>query len=253
VRSAAAGFTEESFTALLPPAFAMTQKLACAGAGSHSEFITVFGLDPQSIADRVKASEESSRVPTLGQSVVHGMIGFTLVSLGGFAPWVLAGRWFYRNTGEAGLYGTCAVVFMGLSGLVLHRLIIGPASLLRFYKIFSLAFLAYSIAWTIGWMVLRGDVGSVVGLLAGTAAMGAILALAFGACNEMFKVVALLFASNALGYFIGQWAEKTLLATNVTLAKASWGLFYGLGFGAGIGLAFHACQRAARKLIADQR
>jgi hypothetical protein len=69
----------------------------------------------------------------------------------------------------------------------------------------------------------------------------------------MLKVIALLFASNALGYFVGQWAEKTFIASNVTIAKASWGLFYGLGFGAGIGFAFHACQREARELIAGLR
>src|ERR1041384_1066425 len=130
------------------------------------------GLDPQSIADRAKVSGQPTRVPTLSESVLRGTMGFTLVSLGGFAPWVLAGRWFYRNIGEAGMYAVCAVVFIGLSGLLLHRLIIGPGSLIRFCKIFSLAFIAYAIAWTIGWMALRGNAGSIVGLLAGTAAMG---------------------------------------------------------------------------------
>src|SRR5207247_7897663 len=104
----------------------------------------MFGLDPQSIAGCAKASGQSPRVPTLGESVLRGTIGFTLVSLGGFAPWVLAGRWFYRNIGEVGLYATCALVFIGLSGLLLHRLIIGPGSRVRFYKIFSLAFVAYA-------------------------------------------------------------------------------------------------------------
>ena len=75
----------------------------------------MFGLDPQSIADRVKVSGQSPGVPTLGESVLRGMIGFTLVSLSGFAPWVLAGRWFYRNVGELGLYVACAIVFMASS------------------------------------------------------------------------------------------------------------------------------------------
>jgi hypothetical protein len=34
----------------------------------------------------------------------------------------------------------CAIVFIVLSGLLLHRLIIGPGSLGRFYKLFSAAF-----------------------------------------------------------------------------------------------------------------
>jgi hypothetical protein len=33
------------------------------------------------------------------------------------------------------------------------------------------------------------------------------------------------------------------------LAKAAWGLFYGLAFGAGIGFAFHVCQAEARRLL----
>src|SRR5437773_9294554 len=103
----------------------------------------MFGLDPQSIVERVKASGQPPRVPTLRESILRGMIGFTLVSLGGFAPWVLAGQWFHRNVGEAGLYAVCAVAFIVLSGLLLHRLIIGPSSLVRFYKIFTLAFAAY--------------------------------------------------------------------------------------------------------------
>ena len=73
----------------------------------------------------------------------------------------------------------------------------------------------------------------------------------------------MLFVANAAGYFVGEWAHNAVLAfkegnalglvlersTRATLSKAAWGLFYGLGFGAGIGFAFHACQAKARKLI----
>lgn len=224
----------------------------------------MFGLDPQSIADRDKASGQSARVPTLRESVLRGMIGFTLVSLGGFAPWMFAGRTFYRAVGETGLYVACAVVFVLLSGLLLHRLIIGPGSLGRFYKVFTLAFLAYAVAWTIGWMTLRGNIGSMVGLLAGTTAMGVLLAQAFAARNATWKIIAVLFVGNAVGYFVGGWAHNAVLAlkelhvlgivldraARVMLSKAIWGLFYGLGFGAGIGFAFHSCQSEARRLIA---
>ena len=223
----------------------------------------MFGLDPQSIADRVKVSGQSPRVPTLGESVLRGLIGFTLVSFGGFAPWVLAGRWFYRNVGEVGLYAGCAIVFIGMSGLLLHRLIIGPGSLVRFYKIFSLAFVAYSIAWTIGWMTLRGVAGSIVGSLAGMAVMGAILSHGFAARGAAWKIIAALFVANAAGYFVGESAHNAVWAlkegnalglvlerpTRATLSKAAWGLFYGLGFGAGIGFALYVCQAKARKLI----
>ena len=223
----------------------------------------MFGLDPQSILDRIKTSGRPPRVPALGESVLRGMIGFTLVSLGGFAPWVLAGRWFYRNVGETGLYAVCALVFIGLSGLLLHPLIIGPGSRVRFYQIFSLAFVAYSIAWTIGWITLRGVTGSIVGSLAGMAVMGAIFSHGFVARGVALNIIAALFVANAAGYFVGESAHNAVWAlkegnalglvleraTRATLSKAAWGLFYGLGFGAGIGFAFHGCQAKARKLI----
>jgi|ERR1051325_1325772 hypothetical protein len=224
----------------------------------------MFGLDPQNIAGRVKAFGQPLRTPTLGESLLRGTIGFTLVSLGGFSPWVFGGRWFHRTMGEAGMYAACAFIFVGLSGLLLHRLIIGPGSLVRFYRIFGLAFVAYAVAWTIGWMTLRGSVGSIVGLLAGTAAMGAILARGFAAPGVALKVIAVLFFANAAGYFAGQWAHDWVLAlkegnalgivleksTRAMLSGVAWGFFYGLGFGAGIGFAFHTCQAQARKLIA---
>ena len=39
----------------------------------------------------------------------------------------------------------CTAIFIGLSGLCLHRLILGPGSLSRFYKLFSLAFAAFIV------------------------------------------------------------------------------------------------------------
>jgi hypothetical protein len=226
----------------------------------------MFGLDPESIISRVKASGQTPCAPTLVKSVLRGAIGFTVVSLGGFAPWVLAGRWFYRNVGEAGLYTACAFVFIGLSGWLLHRLIIGPGSVIRFYQLFSLAFLAYAIAWTAGWMALGGVSGGIVGLLAGTAAMGVILACGFAARGAAPSIIAVLFLTNTAGYFLGEWAHNGVAAlqedqipgitldrpTRAMLAKAAWGLFYGAGFGAGIGFAFYACQAKVRKVLAGQ-
>jgi hypothetical protein len=223
----------------------------------------MFGLDPQSIAERVKASGQPAHVPTLRESVLRGMIGFTLVSLGGFAPWVLAGRWFYRNMGEVGLYLVCATVFIGLSGPLLHRLIIGPGSLVRFYKIFGLSFFAYAVAWTIGWMLFGGFQGSLAGLLAGTTVMGAILACGCARCDAVLKIIPVLFVANGAGYFIGEWAYNFIptlkegnalgivleRSTRAALARAAWGLLYGLGFGAGIGFAFHAAQAEVRKIL----
>lgn len=226
----------------------------------------MFGLDPKSIADRAGPSGQTVRVPTLGESIRRGMIGFALVSFGGFAPWVMAGHWFYQYLGEAGLYAACAIAFMGLSGLCLHRLIIGPGSLVRCYQIFSLAFIAYAVVWTIGWMTLRGITGGIVGAFVGMVAMGMIFAFGFEARHMTITIVIALFVGNVAGYFVGEQAHNAVLAlkeentlgivlekpTRILLSKTAWGLCYGLGFGAGIGFTFHTCQAKARKIIAEQ-
>src|SRR5688572_9196427 len=129
-----------------------------------------FQLDAGQVVERVRAEGQVPEVPSLGSFVQRGIVGFTVLSVAGFAPWAVMGRWFYRNLGETGLYIVCAVVFIGLSGPLLHRLIIGPGSLSRFYKLFGVTFAAYSVLWIAGWMTLRGHPGSLVGLLAGTAA-----------------------------------------------------------------------------------
>lgn len=224
-----------------------------------------FQLDPQSIAQRVQTIG-SAGVPTLGTSIWRGVVGFTIVSVAGFAPWALFGRWLHRHAGEAGLYAICMVVFIGLSGLLLHRLIIGPGSLARFYQLFGIVFAAYSVAWMAGWMSLRGHWGSLVGLFAGTAVMGWMLTRAFDARAETPKVIAALFVFNSIGYFVGGWVEGSLLAMNessilgVPVAKETrrliamllWGVCYGIGLGAGLGVAFYLCQRNARALLASK-
>lgn len=201
-----------------------------------------FQLDPPSLAQRAGTLP----APSLGQSIVHGAIGFTLVSVAGFVPWAVAGKWLHRLVGEAGMYVACMIVFIALAGICLHRLIIGRGSLARFYKLFSVVFVAYSIAWIAGWMFLRGHLGSVVGLLAGTVIMGGMLACAFDASAQTFKVMAALFVLNAIGYFVGGLLEARVPGIP---GKLLWGVCYGLGFGAGLGLAFYFCQAEARRLI----
>jgi len=202
-----------------------------------------FSLDPDSIAQCARGQY----FPSLGASIVRGAVGFALLSVAGFVPWAVFGRQLYRAIGEAGMYAVCALVFLALSGPLLHRLLIGTGSLARFYKIFTVAFTAYSIAWIAGWMSLRGHPGSLAGLFAGTAVMSVILAAAFDAWRALVKLIAILFLSNAAGYFTGGVAEANVPGV---AGKLLWGVCYGLGFGAGLGWAFHECQSAARRLLA---
>ncbi len=180
--------------------------------------------------------------------MVRGIVGFTIVSVAGFLPWPIFDHWF-RGLREMHLYLACTILFIGLSGPCLHRLILGPGSLARFYKLFTIAFFAYAVVWVAFWMKLRGDAGSIGGLLGGTAAMGAILALAFDARRALLRIIAALFVLNTLGYYAGGWIEGKLIIEHRLAAMLLWGACYGIGFGAGLGVAFHVCQERARALL----
>ncbi len=203
------------------------------------------GLDPQSVVDRVKASGSPARVPTLAESVIRGALGFAVLSVLSFTPWVFAGP----QLGRMGMYAACTVLFIGLSGPLLHRLIVGPGSLPRFIPLFGAAFGSNAVLWVAAYMQFGGHLGSLIGLLAGTAAMGGILVAAFEAKNAALKSIAALFVLNTLGYYVGWWVEGLLAKSHLTAAMLLYGVFYGLGLGAGLGLAFHFCQKAVREKL----
>jgi hypothetical protein len=225
--------------------------------------VSWFKLDPQTLAAAQTGNSPQARPLSLTSSIVRGALGFCIVSIAGFVPWAIFGRTLGQQIGEAGMYVVCALVFIALAGLLLHPLIMGRGSLGRFYRLFPIAFGAYSVAWILGWMTLRGHPGSVVGLLAGTAIMGWIFTRAFKAPDALLAVIAVLFVANSIGYFVGGWVEGWLInlkewnlpaplsgrRAQVRTAMLAWGVFYGLGLGAGLGHAFHRCQREARRLL----
>jgi hypothetical protein len=209
----------------------------------------VFQLDPQSIATRTLASPHPITLPSLGSSIVRGAIGFTAVSVAGFLPWPIFDHWF-PSLRETHLYIACTLIFIGLSGPCLHRLILGPGSLPRFYKLFALSFIPYVAVWVTLWVAMRDERGVVAGFFGGTAVMGLIFSLAFRAPRATPKSIAALFVFNILGYYAGQRIEGKLIIDHPLVAILLWALCYGIGFGAGLGAAFHVCQAQARELIA---
>jgi len=210
--------------------------------------MSLFQLDPSSIAERTQTAGATASLPTLGTSVLRGLIGFTVVSVAGFLPWPIMDHWF-PSLREMHLYFACTLIFIAMSGPCLHRLILGSGSLVRFYKLFSIAFVAYAVAWVAFWMALRGDAGSLAGLLGGTVAMGAILAFAFDAPRALLAVIGTLFLLNAAGYYAGGWIEGKIAIDHRLAAIFLWAICYGLGFGAGLGVAFHLCQARAREIL----
>jgi len=210
--------------------------------------MSLFQLDPSSIAARTRTAGEIPPLPTFAASVLRGTIGFTVLSVLGFLPWPIMDYWF-PFLREVHLYPACTAIFIGLSGPCLHRLILGSGSLSRFYKLFSIAFIAYAAVWVGFWVAWRGDAGSLAGLFGGTAAMGAILVFAFDAPRALPLVVAALFLLNTAGYYAGGWIEGKILLDHRLASIFLWAVCYGLGFGAGLGAAFHFCQARARALI----
>lgn len=182
-------------------------------------------------------------------AMAQGALRFAVVSLLAFSVWAFAGRWFYRNVGELGLYVATALVFVALSAWLLAPVAGGAVSRRRFTVIFGGAFLAYAVAWCAAWFALRGGAGEWLGSLAGSVVFAAIVCRTLGRPQAMWVCAAVLFAAHSAGYFLGgvlyawlgsQSAGGTSLAL---LARLGWGLLYGLGFGAGIGFTLFTAQR----------
>ena len=144
----------------------------------------------------------------------YATLGGILLSIAGFLPWALAGRPLSRALGEAGMYAVCALAFLALSAPLLHRLLFGPRSLSRFYTLFTAAFIPYSIAWTAGWMALRGHPGSAAGLILGCLAMAAVLCGWFRQWRLIPLITLALLLCQVPGYFLGGWAYDRLVLVN---------------------------------------
>ena len=201
-------------------------------------------------SETVTASFSNSR------AMLRGSLGFALVSVAGFCVWAFWGRWLGTRFGEPGLYAACAIVFVALAGPVLHPLVRGPRSLFRFYRAFVPAFVLYAIAWCGAWFAWRAGWGEWLGSLAGSAVFSVMTGLALGNLQSWARVSAVVFITHSAGYVLGSeafdWLRSPAAADELNglskaqlarLAMLSWGLLYGLGFGAGIGYAFYFFQR----------
>lgn len=226
--------------------------------------MNLLGLNTESILARVATSATPPRVPTVRQSVFIGGLGFGLVGLAAFAVWAVGGKVISRAIGEPGLYAVCALIFIGLAGLVFGQLIIGPGGTVRFYGLFLAAFGVYSVVWSAAWFGLRGTLtAEVVGAVVGSAAMAGVLAWGFGANREILRVAAVLIGLNALGYFLGEAWWRWLPGSEggqmlghllnrpqrQMAAMLGWGILFGGFFGIGVGYALYLCQGEVRRRL----
>lgn len=189
------------------------------------------------------------------RSILVGALGFALVSLIAFSVWAFGGAWFRFPGGELTMYALIAVLFLGLTGVVLSRLVRGERPMARFYGAFLPAFFAYAIVWCLAWFLIKGRASEWIGSFAGSVVFATIVHARFKSMRGFVFTAVIVFIAHSLGYFLGgEWMYGTLrnglaglAKPQVALAaKLGWGLFYGLGFGAGIGAAFHRAQALVR-------
>jgi hypothetical protein len=229
--------------------------------------MSLFALDCHSVLQRVRSSGKPAAIPSRTRSVVLGSLLFGAASLAVYATWAFGGRWMYAHLGEAGAYAVWAALFILLSGVALNSLVIGPRTLVRFYGLFLASFGAYALLWSLGWFALRGRAGEWVGSLAGIAAMGFVMANAFGLGWARWRMLGRLFVAHSAGYFLGSFlfdfcrseSGAELLSGMLdrggrsTLGKLLWGAAYGLGFGAGLGDALYVSQTRVREELQEFR
>jgi len=187
-------------------------------------------------------TDQSKPLPSLAKSIVTGTIGFGLVSLCVFATVAFGERWLYQNLGLFGAYITWIVLFIVLSGAVFGSLVVVDRwRLPKFYLLWAVAFFAYAAAWMIAYFTVGRTVGELVGALAGSIFMALVIATGFRTLGSLVKLSAVLFVSNALGYFLGAALFDALSEPTGMLL---FGVVYGVFFGAGIGAALQLAQQS---------
>lgn len=177
---------------------------------------------------------------------IFATLAFTLVALLSFAVWAFGSA---LHTSETGMYALCAVVFFGLGGAALAPAsgASGRRNLTGFSLRFSLGFLIYAFVWSVAWFAFRNTFGEVLGSFLGLLALVAVLRQGRSKKQDLFTATAVVFFWYTLGYYLGGQSYEALQnrgalaielpwdrATVVTLARFSWGLFYGLGLGFGL-------------------
>jgi len=173
-------------------------------------------------------------------------LAFTLVALLSFAVWAVGSSWY---TSEAGMYTLCAVVFFGLGGLALSPAAgtSGKRSLIAFSLRFAMGFLIYAFVWSVAWFAFCNTFGEVLGSFVGLLALVAVLRKGIAKTPDLLTSTSVVFLWYTLGYYLGGQSYEALQnrgvlaielpwerGTVVTLARFSWGLFYGLGLGFGL-------------------
>jgi hypothetical protein len=151
----------------------------------------------------------------------------------------------YRNLGEYGSYACWTVLFILTGAAALNPLRFPNESNVRFYVTFGLAFLLYGIGWSAayfllgGGAVLFGGVSEWTASLTGSILMGLVIARGLGAVSVAPKLIAIFFAANSAGYFLG---GAVFYKMHSRTGMVAWGAIFGLFLGAGLGATLFLAQ-----------
>jgi len=110
-------------------------------------------------------------------------------------------------------------------------------------KVFVPAFVAYAAVWCGAWFALRFGWGEWLGSFGGCFAFALVAGAVLGNLRPLPRVTLALFVGHSAGYFLAGPLHYHSGPEHRVLGILGWGLLYGLGFGAGIGYAFHAFGR----------
>ncbi len=175
--------------------------------------------------------------PSLPFALTFGCLSFGAVSTLAYGIWA-----FRLVPSPTGLYVTTTLVYLGLGGLALSRLVAVPGAWRRFPFCFATVFLAYAVLWCGFWFGLRGKYqADLFGAMAGLAAMTWLLHRAFGQLRGFLVAFIVLFALHSAGYYVGEQLYAAVRGAN---GRLLWGAAHGLGFGAGLGFVLQRCQVA---------
>lgn len=183
----------------------------------------------------------------MARSIFSGVWRFTLVSLAGFAPWVVSDGLFRRHLSEPLLYALCLLAFLIAALVLLPGLLVGDQRVRRTARWFLPAFTAYAVVWCTCWFALGGRAGEWAGALSGGAAFTLLAIRALGRPHALMLTLLVVITCQVVGYFGGGALMAAVSGGGHPgmIGMAAWGLGYGIGFGAGLGWLIHACENHA--------